>query len=335
MFKNVLLAIILGSLFGIVLTGGYYTLNKGKNKTSSTQPTPTETPSITPSIAPTDTPQKTDLTIFQPLDNTLVSNSSIKITGSSSPKAQIIINTPLNAYNTQADENGNFSQTVKLEAGVNEIQISSFDSQDNQTDVDLTITYSSAQVSLIQKIFKPVFAQESDEIQNLREKFKEQAKVNLAADNKKAFWGNIIQIDDQKITIEKNDLTYKLELSKDVAVINEKKTKIKANTLKTNQTILAMGTYDPATDTLLTSRILIVNPKDIIKNYQVVSGNIADISQEASVITIIPNKNKDIQYQVSTENKELKIGDKIIASLLPDPKNPKSFVAIKIFTRVQ
>jgi hypothetical protein len=338
MFKDLFLAIVLGALLGFGVTGGYYTINKAKTNTVLT-PTATPTPEIIvtppPTGGPTETKKEISLTISKPLDNTLVNTSKITITGNSTPKAQIIINTPITAYNTQADDSGNFSLAVSLEAGVNEIKISSFDKDDNQTDIDLTVTYSTAQISFLSKIIKPVFAQESDEIQNLREKFKEQAKVSLATDNKKAFWGTITQIDGRQITIKKDDLTYKLDVTDDAAIVNEKKIKIKLETLKVNQIILAMGTYDPATDTLITSRIVPADPKTIIKNYQVISGTIADISQEASIITIIPIKNKDLQYQVTTDNKDLKIGDKIIASLLPDPKNSKSFIAVKIFARAQ
>lgn len=164
-----------------------------------------------------------------------------------------------------------------------------------------------------------------------KERLNDIANSKTATNEKKAFWGTIVSIEGNKITLEKNNDNYTLITTETTTVINEKRNKAKLDTLKVNQAILAMGTYNNTDNTLATARIVSVDPKTIVKNYQVIVGKIADISKEASVITIIPSKNKDIQYQVKTDNKDLKIGAKIIASLLPDPKNPKSFTAIKIF----
>jgi len=164
-----------------------------------------------------------------------------------------------------------------------------------------------------------------------KERLNDIANSKTATNEKKAFWGTITSINDNQITIEKNNNTYNLVTTDTTTVINEKRNKAKLDTLKVNQAILAMGTYNNTDNTLATARIVSVDQKTIVKNYQVIVGKIADISKEASVITIIPSKDKDIQYQVKTDNKDLKIGAKVIASLLPDPKNPKSFTAIKIF----
>jgi len=145
MFKDLFLALILGALLGFGLTGAYFTFTK----TQKTTPTPTPTPQISSIPSPianlTQVPD-IKLEISTPTNDIFVNTSSITVSGSTSPKTQIIVNTPISAYNTQSDDKGVFSISVNLEIGANEIKVTAIDQNDNQVDSDLTVTYSTTKI---------------------------------------------------------------------------------------------------------------------------------------------------------------------------------------------
>jgi len=323
MLKDLALALILGVVVGFGLTGGFFTWHN-RSKTTQISPTPIPQPAtfelnLTPS--PQFSVNNMSLNILEPENNALVNTTKIKITGQSSPQARIIINTPTDVLDTTADEEGNFTSTVNLEIGLNQIQVTAIDSNDNQNETNLTITYSTNKF-----LPYPSTSTSDDKTQELRDISKQKAIDSL----QKAFWGNITQINNSQITIKQNDTDYQLTVDDNTVVVNETGNKIKLNSLKTNQTILAMGFYDPTTNTLTTKRINLIDSQIIEKKYQVVVGNIADISQETSILTIIPAKNKEMQYQVKNNNKDLKIGDKIIVSLISDPKTANTYLALHL-----
>ena len=149
MIKELFLAIIIGALLGFGITGGYLTLHQ---KNQPQQPviitTPTIIPTSTPSLlTPEDDNTKTNkLTITSPEDNLLVSSSSLKIIGNTISNSQIIINTPTQNFIGQSDQDGLFTIPIKLESGLNIIKISAIDSDGNQLDTELNITYSTAKI---------------------------------------------------------------------------------------------------------------------------------------------------------------------------------------------
>ena len=149
MIKELFLAIIIGALLGFGITGGYLTLQQ---KNQPQQPviitTPTIIPTSTPSLlTPEDDNTKTNkLTITSPEDNLLVSSSSLKIIGNTISNSQIIINTPTQNFIGQSDQDGLFTIPIKLESGLNIIKISAIDSDGNQLDTELNITYSTAKI---------------------------------------------------------------------------------------------------------------------------------------------------------------------------------------------
>lgn len=332
MFKDLLVAIVLGTLFGSGLTGGYLTYNKKQKDKIIPTPTPqiTETP-------PTETPSQDiindnlSLTLVSPENNSLFNKADITVNGTTTPKANIIINTPVDTYNSRADDQGNFSIVVKIEAGINDLEVTAIDSNDNQINSNVFVAYSTNTPSLFTKDNNET----KDSTELAKERIQKIANPASVTNQNKALFGNITSIETNQITLDNNGITYYINTDKDTVYINEKGLKIKFDSLKTNQTILCLGKFNSTTNSLLSKRTIILNPKSIDKNYQVVVGKIADISKEASIITIIPSKNKDTQYQVKTEQKNLKIGDKIIASLIPDEKISKTFVALKIISPTQ
>jgi hypothetical protein len=153
MIKELFLAIALGAILGFGVTGAFFALNKNKisNDQSSLNisPTPTITNvQLSTQVTPTpDSSQpKSSIKITSPENNVVASNSKISIKGNSTPNSLIIISTPSKTFNGKTDTNGIFSIDIELDSGVNLIKIDNIDSNDNQDETQLTITYSTAKI---------------------------------------------------------------------------------------------------------------------------------------------------------------------------------------------
>lgn len=152
MIKEFILAITLGAILGFGITGSIYALTKSKAP-SAPKITPIAITSIDPSIptspVATSIPTSTsvpNLTILSPIDNSIVSNSKITLTGTTVSNSVITVSTIAKIFNTAADNNGDFSIDIDLESGANMLNISSVDTNDNQSDSQILVTYSTAKI---------------------------------------------------------------------------------------------------------------------------------------------------------------------------------------------
>ena len=195
----------------------------------------------------------------------------------------------------------------------------------------------------------------SEDIQKIRDavKLKVQEKLktitatdsaNNPAASKRAIVGTIIQIDKNNLTIDYQNNTRKISFTTDTVVINIKQTKIKTDSLKVGQDILAMGYLN--NDVLEAKRIVFMDLKTIDTQDQIVVGKIVDISKSSPLLVLIPSKNKNSQYQIKTDSKtevvsksnqkidvkNLVSGQKVIVVVRPDPKITKTYIATKIIS---
>lgn len=143
MRKEVIIAIILGSVLGIAVAFGIWRANqtlkpqkqiKGIEATSSpvstTQPenkTNTET---------------AELLITSPENNIVVNEDSVKVEGTTQPKATIVIISNTGEVILEAKQDGSFEQNVKLEGGANEIKVVAYDKNGRRTEKIITVVYS-------------------------------------------------------------------------------------------------------------------------------------------------------------------------------------------------
>jgi len=145
MKKEILIAIIIGFVLGLVITFGIWTANKSLKEGTSTQSsqiTENET-NITPSPQ---AEEKLPLTIISPENNALVNQEKLEIVGKTSPKAMVAIVYEEGEKIIEADEKGDFTMEITLVGGGNEINISAFDSQNNEASKILNIVYSTAEI---------------------------------------------------------------------------------------------------------------------------------------------------------------------------------------------
>jgi Glucodextranase, domain B len=150
MIKELLLAVVLGALLGFGITGGVVALKNSRNATSVpiAVAQPTVSAATSPAPQPSENPNQSvgtsshQITIESPQNYAIVTNSKVTIKGSTSPGSQLVISTPSQTYFATADNAGNFNTDIEVDAGVNQIQIDSIDSQDDQATTQLIITYS-------------------------------------------------------------------------------------------------------------------------------------------------------------------------------------------------
>ena len=150
MIKELFLAIILGGILGFGFTGGYLTLsqkNQPQNRVVITEPTIIPTPTLSSISVGNETKDSTNkLTISSPENNLLVSTSLLNITGNTTTNSQIVINTSTDNFTGQSDSEGLFDIEIELKAGLNIIKVSSIDSEGNQLDTEINVTYSTAKI---------------------------------------------------------------------------------------------------------------------------------------------------------------------------------------------
>jgi len=150
MLKDIILAIILGTLLGFGLTGGYFAVKKSSSTATIAPTTVTPTVQVT-SLKSTPTPdilttQNNQITIVSPQNQSIVTTSKITIKGATSPNSYLVITSPVKSYYSQSDPAGNFSVDVEINSGANLIGLSSFDAQDVEATSVLLITYSTAKI---------------------------------------------------------------------------------------------------------------------------------------------------------------------------------------------
>ena len=145
MKKEILIAIIIGFVLGLVITFGIWTANKSL-KEGATQNQQEEVAKNETNTTPTQTEEKLPLTIISPEDNDLVSQEKVQIVGKTSPGAEVAAAYPDGEKIIEADENGDFTLDITLVGGGNEITISAFDNQNNEISKTLNLVYSTAEI---------------------------------------------------------------------------------------------------------------------------------------------------------------------------------------------
>lgn len=151
MIKELFLAIVIGAVLGLGVTGGYLTLSK-KNEPENKEKVVISEPTLAPTIAITnnnsnDNLKKADsIEINSPEDNSLLSTEKTDIVGITTPNSNVIIATTSNTFIGQSNDSGKFSIPIKLESGLNILKISSIETNGNQKDTQINITYSTAKI---------------------------------------------------------------------------------------------------------------------------------------------------------------------------------------------
>ena len=142
--KELFIAITLGAILGLVVTGGFVTLNKKNKDQNFTQANITPTVSVSPDISSSEENNQNEITLKSPQDLVVYNTTSILLKGITNPESTVIVTTPVKSYNFQTDKSGNFSESIDIDSGINIIDITSIDANDNEAKKQITVIYSTA-----------------------------------------------------------------------------------------------------------------------------------------------------------------------------------------------
>ncbi len=140
MRKEILLAIFIGMSLGLMITFGVYQSRQQsvvKQNLTSNQAIVEVASTASATLAG----QDFELLINSPEPNLLSEDSELIVAGRSKANSFIVIFVNDQEYITTADEAGDFSTKVELEAGGNLLLITSVDEDGQQTEKQLSVIY--------------------------------------------------------------------------------------------------------------------------------------------------------------------------------------------------
>lgn len=141
MKKEVLIAIIIGFSIGLIIAFGLWTANKSLKKI--TPPKENSASQETP-ISPT--PLLSSLQINSPDKDFLSNQEKITVSGKTFADATIVIVYTEGEKIITADQDGQFSAEITLVGGVNEIKITAFYQDGNESSQIINGVYSTAEI---------------------------------------------------------------------------------------------------------------------------------------------------------------------------------------------
>jgi len=145
MRKEVIIAIIIGSLLGLLITAGVWWTMRSPQVVSERQENLSISPSPSPKIS--SAPQDSlFLEISQPEEGDIFDHEEIKVNGKTLPEAVIVLIYSEGESIINAGKEGNFEATVSLSGGANQIKITAYDQLGNQKTKNLTVVYSTAKL---------------------------------------------------------------------------------------------------------------------------------------------------------------------------------------------
>lgn len=135
MKKELILAILIGLIVGLVIVFGVYrtrTIFTPKNQSTRLEVSPTPEASAD---------ALNNLLIHSPEDETIQESADVTIAGTTNAGDFVVILVNETEHITSADGSGNFSISTQLESGSNIIQVSSINEDGLVTTEELTVIY--------------------------------------------------------------------------------------------------------------------------------------------------------------------------------------------------
>lgn len=288
MRKEIVWAGIIGVSFGLIITFGTYRINSffNKSKAISTEATP----------SPKDN-QEFKITLDKPENDDVVTQNSVTVSGITKPLIWITVSGEDDDYILQAGDNGVFTQNVNLIPGVNQIKITAFDPEGNESIEKVLVIYSS---SFQLKTTETDTATGDADIRQ-----KVEAKVEAAMNKPKAYIGIVTDITDSTIQIKTNEIKQVSANDKDTTVVKTGATNkiVKLSDIAIGDFIVAMG-YINTSSVLSAQRILITDPVTEPKIASTM-GKVTEISKKTLTVADI----KDKQSEVVTPGSKIKFAN--------------------------
>ncbi len=314
MRKELIWTAVVGISLGLVIAFGVWRVNaslKPRNIFVSSTPRPKTNPS------------EFQIVLNGPENNDVVVTSSTTVSGITKPLSWITVSGEDDDYIVQADEEGAFGQDVNLISGVNQIKITAFDNQGNQSINKVLVIYSSA----FQPKTSAVAPTDATSDASIRQRV--EAKVESLLNKPKAYIGTVTDITDSTIQIKTmgSEIKQVSTAGDNVTVI---KTSPSTKTVKLTDVaigdfIVGMG-YVNSASVLLAQRILIIDP---ITEPKVTAtlGKLSDIDE------VVANKKAAISKVLKTKLAKIKDTDQIIFVTVVDDNNTSTIRSIFVIQK--
>ncbi|MCG2692437.1 hypothetical protein L6272_06505 [Microgenomates group bacterium] len=143
MKKEVIIAIIIGLLIGLVFTLGISTANKALNQQKAKKLTPQDSGN---SLTTSNNNQQKTLTVTSHENFDLINQSEITLSGIAWPNAVIALMAETQTRLIQADSEGIFTFQINLIKGFNEISLIATDETNIAQTQNLVLTYSTSKI---------------------------------------------------------------------------------------------------------------------------------------------------------------------------------------------
>lgn len=268
MNKEVFLAILAGGVFGLLIAFGVWRanayLNSGKNGEIQKQNSQSSTTSAL------------KITVSQPQDAQVITSSPVTISGLARPQSYVIAAGVDSDEMQMATDDGSFKVPVDLTGGANQIKVSSLNSNEESSDTDLLLVFST-------EFQKDKTASSSGNITATDDavRAKVQAELDKVTQTGTSFLGTITDLPDDTIQIknlkgEIQQISVNPDTTNFIKTTGNAAKVIKKTDLAIGDFIIAMGTKNGSV--LNASRILVADPVTASKR-KILIGKVADITK--------------------------------------------------------
>lgn len=342
MRKEVVFAIIIGLILGLVILFGWELANQAAKQAASTS-----TPSTAnPPLAETPTPAAQSITITSPQNHAVVNTGSIKIVAKTQPNASIAISDTEDDAIVTADKEGNFSANLKLTGGANVIKLTVLKDDLSTDSIQITVIYTTAKIdspaALMQTSDTPVASAEAikDDInKRIQEALDKNLKntQNVLSDSVNrsllvGYAGTISDIKQGVFNLTTDETNLQVSYDTKTTILKDGKL-LKPELLSVKDKTLVIGNLT-SPDILVAKRIVITSKDDgpIIEKKVIFS---AIVKIKGNIITLnIDNKNQDIVLgnKLKLDLKTLTTNNKIFGIIIGsvEPTGPVTLLQAKI-----
>ncbi len=144
MRKEILLAIIAGGGFGLLIAFGVWRLNTNMHPKDSNPSSTNSTQSPTPSpTSQTIHPGEFKIVLLKPDNLSVHTDSTVTVAGATKQNVFVVVSAETADDISNSSDSGSISSSVELDGGINQIEVSAFDTDGNETNANLLLIYSS------------------------------------------------------------------------------------------------------------------------------------------------------------------------------------------------
>lgn len=308
MRKEIIYAIIAGSLLGLVIGFGIWRINATLSSNKNSRP---------PIGTKTQQNQNSPIAIAKPSDRDVISQSPVTITGIAQAQTTLVISSDEKDYLPAPDNKGSFEVDVDLRGGINPLTVVSIDNKGNVNKQILTLIYSTEFAKITPPTPTQTEAPTKESTSSVRKKVEE--KVAAALNSPTSYLGTVTDIAESGVQLKgaAGEIN-QISTANNLTVIKDGKTpkEVKLTDIAIGDFIVAMG-FTTGNHVLDSRRILITTPVQPASNeYLLATAGKAGKNQltvngvkDGKSLTLLPATSSVVYLKSSGQLKKIKFSD--------------------------